>query len=78
MRIELTSEQRDLLVQLVDVAIGNISPEIRHTDSSTYKDDLKHQRGELRRLRDLLTAATPAEKGAPSSESTPPGLVGTP
>ena len=74
MSVELTSEQRNLLLQLVSEAIREIGPEIRHTMTSTYKDDLKQQRRALRHLRDVLSAPAVGL----SAEFTSPGLIGTP
>jgi hypothetical protein len=54
MSIELSPDQRDRLLQLVDAAIEELGPEIHHTMTRTYKDDLKSQRRELYALRDLL------------------------
>lgn len=71
MLIDLTSGQRDLLLQLVDAALRDIGPEIRHTTTSSYKDDLKAHRRELQRLRQLLAAEAPAAAGSAD-------LVGTP
>ena len=48
MFVELTSEQRDLLLQLVDAAVRELGPEIRHTDNAAYRDDLREQRRALR------------------------------
>lgn len=60
MSIELTSDQRDLLLQLVDSALGEIGPEIRRTMTSAYKEALKEQRRALQALHDLLAATTGA------------------
>jgi hypothetical protein len=72
MHIDLTSEQRHLLLQLVDSAIRDMGPEIRHTTTRTYKEDLKQQRRDLRQLRNVLLARGPSDVEAP------PDLVGTP
>ncbi len=74
MIVELTSEQRDQLLQLVDVALREIGPEIRHTDSSSFRDDLRSQRGTLRSVHNLL-ADTVAAADQPTP-SDPAGFVG--
>jgi truncated hemoglobin YjbI len=56
MVLEITSEQRDLLLQLVNQALDEIGPEIRHTFTRTYRDQLKHERTELLHLRDMLAS----------------------
>ena len=76
MMVELSSTQRDLLLQLVDAALREIGPEIRHTMTSAYKDDLKDQRRDLRSVRDLLTGTTSVGVSAP--HFAPSGLIGTP
>jgi hypothetical protein len=59
MNLELTQEERGLLARLVDAALREIGPEIRHTDHYDYKDDLKEQRRTLLRLYERLTGQTP-------------------
>ncbi len=41
MLVQLTPQQRDVLVQLLDEALEELGPEIHHTMTRTYKDDLK-------------------------------------
>ncbi len=55
MLVELTPQQRDLLLRLVDEEIVDVGREIHHT--RTYKDPLKEQKREIMALRDLLAAA---------------------
>lgn len=55
MHVELTSDQRDLVLQLVDAALRDIGPEIRHTTSREYKDDLRDHRRSLQDLHTLLS-----------------------
>jgi len=73
MIVELTPEQRDQLLQLVDVALREIGPEIRHTDNSSFRDDLKSQRGTLRSVHNLLADMAPGDQPS-SPDST--GFVG--
>ncbi len=76
MLVQLTSQQRDVLVQLLDDALDELGPEIHHTMTRTYKDDLKEQRRELHALRDLLRGqpATPVQ--AVESATAPPDTLG--
>lgn len=78
MHVELTPERRDLLLHLVDVAIRELGPEIRHTSTRAYKDELKDHRLQLRGLHDLLIAATVNELDAAPTDAASHGLVGTP
>ena len=75
MFVELTPEQCNLLARVVDEALDEIGPEIRHTFKRDYRDGLKEQRRELRSLYDLLATTglrtTPAA-GVASSEALEP------
>ena len=73
MHVDLNPEERDLLLHLVDVAIRDIGPEIRHTDSRSYRDDLREQRRDLQHLHEMLAAAGPR-----AGERAVPDLFGTP
>ncbi len=78
MHVELTSTQRDLLLQLIDGALREIGPEIRHTDNSAFKDDLKQERRDLRDLWELLRGMPPGVPHGLREDLSTPGLVGTP
>lgn len=78
MHLELTRQQRNLLWQLVDQEVRELGTEIRHTDSRTYKDDLKERRGELRGLLEVLAGEAGPAAHAPSADRESSGLVGTP
>jgi hypothetical protein len=74
MHVELTPAECDLLLQLVDSALREIGPEIHHTMTSSYKDDLREQRRELRHLQAVLAAASagmplPTPASADSSDA---------
>ncbi len=70
MLVQLTPEQCSTLVRLVDDAMEELGPEIHHTMTRTYKDDLKEQRRALRMLRDALSgAAGPAPTVVESSDA---------
>ncbi len=68
MVLDLTSEQRSLLLQLVDAELRELGTEIRHTDGA--KGDLKDRRRALQALHDLLTSP-PVGVGPPER---PPGV----
>jgi hypothetical protein len=63
MTVQLTPEQRDVLLELVNREMLEIGPEIHHTWTRDYREGLKEQRQTLQSLRDMLAAAeqTPAE-----------------
>ncbi len=75
MLVELSSLERDRLLQLVDAAIAELGPEIHHT--RTYKDDLVELRREYRALRDRLAGTSPGATST-QSEHVAADLVGTP
>ncbi|MCW2601393.1 MAG: hypothetical protein JWM02_3222 [Frankiales bacterium] len=55
MNIEIDRQQGEALVDLVERRLGNISTEIRHTDSARLRQDLRNERELLRGLRTVLT-----------------------
>ena len=75
MRVELNPEERDVLIHLLDEAIRDLGPEIRHTMTSTYKDDLKQHRRVLRGLRERLVVSEGAQWPTAPFTSTDP--IGT-
>lgn len=42
MTLELTPEEVEALKRVLRREIGELGPEIRHTETSTYHDELKH------------------------------------
>ncbi|MBN1490898.1 MAG: hypothetical protein JXA69_13350 [Phycisphaerae bacterium] len=56
MMLELTAEEREMLATLVEREVADLGPEIRHTDDTTYRDELKVHKQELRHLLDHLRA----------------------
>ena len=54
MHIELSTEERDMLVRLIEREIHELGPEIRHTQTSSYRDDLKGDKQALRKLLERL------------------------
>ncbi len=57
MLVQITPEQRDLLLTLVDEAAEEIAPEIHHTRNNEYKETLKSRRNLLTTTREALTGA---------------------
>ncbi|MCP4246427.1 MAG: hypothetical protein GY778_05195 [bacterium] len=55
MNVELSERERELLVQLIDREVSDLGPEIRHTQTYNYRDELKDEKRVLadlaRRLR---------------------------
>lgn len=56
MILELTSDERDALVSLVQREISDLGPEIRHTMTADYREELKRDRQLLMRLLERLQA----------------------
>lgn len=52
--LELSGDQVDLLADLLDRAIRDLSPEIADTDNPSYRRELKEHREQLRAVRALL------------------------
>jgi hypothetical protein len=57
MTIELTKNECQVLEQLLDAAIRDLGPEIRHTMTSDYKEDLKTHKRVLQGIYERLCAA---------------------
>jgi len=75
MRVELTPQECELLLELVDSALREIGPQIHHTLTSEYKDHLKAQRRDLQRLQARLSGQE--ELGPTAAGAAPGELVGT-
>lgn len=43
-RIELTQEEHDLLIEVLDEFLSDLRMEIADTDSVDYKDGLRHEK----------------------------------
>jgi len=54
MSVQLTQQERAVLRQLVDAALSEIGPEIRRTQTYSYKDNLKAERRTLLHLQEIL------------------------
>jgi hypothetical protein len=68
MLIDMTEQERQLLVQLVQLVqreISELGPEIRRTRTASVRDSLKEQKLTCRHLLDhLRTGTTAAQTGA--------------
>ncbi len=56
MTVELTPEQVDIFKKLLEREIAETGPEIRHTQTSSYHDELKAYKRELQTLHEWLSA----------------------
>jgi hypothetical protein len=56
MRIELDSVQCVTLREVLETRLGNLSSEIRHTDSPRVRQELRDEREVLRSLLELVPA----------------------
>ncbi len=59
MTVELSPEEREVLLGLVEREIAELAPEIHHTRTRTYREDLKAQQRTLRDLLDHLRECQP-------------------
>ncbi len=56
MILELTPQERDMLVEMIAREISDLGSEIHHTDSRDYREDLKARRKLLQDLLDRMSA----------------------
>lgn len=61
MSLDLTDQERQLLLQLLLEELEDLPPEIRHTDDRNYRTELRSRREMLRHLVEQLEAE-PATK----------------
>lgn len=54
--LELSDKQQEILSDVLKNVLGSLSYEISDTDLSTFKDQLKEKRDELRAIADQLNA----------------------
>ena len=71
MIIELSEQERLALIDLVEHEIAELGPEIRHTDTRTYREDLKARKHAMRLLREHLEPFKPEPTQATSWPTTP-------
>lgn len=53
-QLEITAEEREILVQLLEGCLSDLHDEISHTDNYDYREMLKHRRQVLLKLEDAL------------------------
>ncbi len=63
-RMELNQEQRDLLVETLESALGELRLEVAGTDRKAYRDALKHREEVLRGVLDAAKGSA-VESQAP-------------
>ena len=56
MNVQISEEERNILVRLLHREIADLGPEIRHTDASDYRDDLRGYKHKLQGLCERLSA----------------------
>ncbi len=59
MLLELTNEEREALLFLIQRELNELGPEIRHTNRREYREDLKAERHVLLQLLDHLQVLQP-------------------
>lgn len=64
MQLPVNSEDVQVLRQVVEAKLAELTVEIRHTDTRTYREELKQRRDVLRRLDDALIQLGEAETAA--------------
>ena len=52
--LELSDKQQEILAEVLKSVLGDLSYEISDTDLSSYKDQLKARRNELKAIADQL------------------------
>ena len=63
MQLDLSDDDAGLLREILQSAIGDLSPEIADTDNPTYRRDLKGRRERLRAVLSQLGGAPAAMPG---------------
>lgn len=54
MQLEVNDEELRVLRQLVEEKLAELSVEIRHTDTPSFRDEVKQRRETLRRVDEVL------------------------
>lgn len=60
MLLELNEEEQQVFIELLDREIQDLGPEIHHTQTSSYRDELRARKELLARLRDRLSTPHPS------------------
>jgi hypothetical protein len=63
-QLELTPEEREILLHLLEQCIADLHSEITHTDHYEYREMLKSRKATLQKL---LTAVQQSEQGVPTN-----------
>ncbi|WP_432822306.1 hypothetical protein [Trichloromonas sp.] len=53
-QLELTEQQQQVLGEVLEITLSDLSMEISHTDQKDYRDRLKQRREALTAVRDAL------------------------
>jgi hypothetical protein len=62
MQLDLSDDDAELLREVLDSAVSNLSPEIVHTDNPGYRRMLKARRDRLRGMLNLLGGPSAAQR----------------
>ncbi len=62
MLIEIDADQREVLATLIQRELDDLGPEIHHTRTKSYREDLKVRKERLAQLLDRLAVAQPAAR----------------
>ena len=62
-RIEITEEELSLLAGILERYLGDMSYEIADTDSSSFKDGLRHERDQIVDLLERVRNVSPPAAG---------------
>lgn len=57
MQLDLSPEERDLLIRLVESALGEARVEVRHTQIAQYRERVRGEETQLKELLERLRAA---------------------
>jgi hypothetical protein len=62
MKLDLTNAEEEVLIELLDQALGDLSMEIADTDNAEFRRDLETRRGHLRDVRGKLNTDVPRDE----------------
>ena len=60
MTVEMTTEELERVIGMIERELAELGPEIRHTQTTGYRDDLKADKKVLRDLLERLRDHEPA------------------
>ena len=58
MTLELSAAEREILIQVLERELSEMGPQIRHSQHTDYRDELKQEKRTLQELRDRLAAVS--------------------